>query len=240
MVAIALILTIIAFLALDYFVFQRVESGEARRPVPLAGIPAPIRAGEMADLDVLPANVFLGPGHVWVRLERSGSIRVGADGLACALLGSPDRVELAPAGRKVRRGEPLATLQSGERSLRLLAPAEGVVARVNPRLALTPQSAEREPYDAGWLCELWPSRLAEALKGMRAAEEATAWMRTELGELRAVVTGLTSPRGNVRLEAMADGGLPIRALAQRIDDREWHVLRIRFFEGQFSKGPSLD
>jgi len=239
MVAIALFLTIIAFLALDYFVLQRVESRETRRPAPLAGIPAPFRAGELADLDVLPANIFLGPGHVWVRLDRSGSIRVGADGLACALLGSPDRVELAPAGRKVRRGDPLATLQSGERALRLLAPADGVVARINPRLALMPQFAGREPYDAGWLCELWPSRLAEALKGMRAAEQATAWMHTELGELRDVVTGLTSRRGHA-LEAMADGGLPIRALAQRIDDHEWHALRVRFFEGRLSKGLSLE
>ena len=239
MVAIGLVLTIVAFLALDYFVFQRVKSRETRRAAPLAGVPAPLRAGEMADLDVLPANVFLGPGHVWVRLERSGSIRVGADGLACALLGIPDRVELAPAGRKVQRGDPLATMQSGERTLRLLAPADGVVARINPRLALMPQSAEREPYDAGWLCELWPSRLAEALKGMRAAEEATAWMRTELGELRDVVTGWTSRRGRV-LGAMADGGFPIRALAQRIDEREWHALRVRFFEGRFSSGLSLE
>ena len=239
MVAIGLLLTIIAFLALDYFVFQRVESGGTRRPAGLAGIPAPLRAGEVTDLDVFPANVFLGPGHVWVRLERSGSIRVGADGLACALLGTPDRVELAPAGRRVRRGDPLATLQSGQRALRLLAPSDGVVARINPRLALKPSSAEREPYDAGWLCELWPSRLAEALKGMRAAEEATAWMRAELRELRDVVTGWANRRPH-GLAAMADGGLPIRALAQRIDDREWHALKVRFFEGRFSKGPSLE
>jgi glycine cleavage system H protein len=239
MVAIGLLLTIIAFLALDYFVFQRVESGETRRPAGIAGIPAPVRVGEGADLDLLPANVFLGPGHVWVRLERSGSIRVGADGLACALLGSPDRVEVTPAGRTVQRGDQVAVLQSGERTLRLLAPTDGVVSRVNPRLAVKPSYAGKEPYDAGWLCELRPSRLAGALKGMRAAEEATAWMRAELGELRDVVTGWANRR-RPGLEAMADGGLPIRALAQRLDDREWHMLRARFFEGRLSKGPSLD
>ncbi|MCP4574539.1 MAG: hypothetical protein GY838_19485 [bacterium] len=178
--------------------------------------------------DQVPAGVFLGPGHAWLRLEGSGSVRIGAGGLPIELLGGLDRAELKPPGTEVKRGEPVAVLRRGERTLTLASPVSGTIAHVNPEVEADPQRVAQDPFAGGWLFKVLPRGLDGAVKQMFVAEEAVAWMRLELQRLRDAVTGLSTTLSPMPA-TLPDGGLPVAGLAASIPDEAWAELSAQFF-----------
>ncbi len=195
-------------------------------------------------LGQLPAGLFLAPGHDWLQVEQSGSVRLGTDRLALALLGGVDRLELLPAGSVVHPGDPLATLHFGERSIVLRAPIEGVIDEVNTLVGADPQRLARDPFEEGWLYRLHARSLAEALRGMKVAEEAAAWMGSEVARIRDFATGL-GQGGRVAATfrpgaagATSSGGAPTAetspamiplGLAKQLPARDWKRLVDRFY-----------
>jgi glycine cleavage system H lipoate-binding protein len=230
MVALFVLLTIITLLTIDYFV-QRAELKKAKATAAAAQwVPAhaaqaagaPARRSPIP-IDRIPSGVFVDPGHVWVQLDPSGALRLGADMIPAALLGRPDRIELKAEGSQVRRGDAIATLIRGARSLTLRTPVDGVVTRVNPVAQATPECLQDDPYGQGWLLWLAPSNLSAALKRMFVAEEATAWARGQLQRLRDFVA---AGPADARLvgATLQDGGAPIEGLTDHLDDARWKQL----------------
>lgn len=108
------------------------------------------RAGEL----MLTARVA--PGHTWLEPRRDGSLTVGLDEIATAILPSATAVDLPKPGMIVHKGDPIAVVHAGKRAVRIPAPADGVVERVNGRLRRNPSLVKEEPYRRGWLFALTP------------------------------------------------------------------------------------
>lgn len=227
MVAILVLLTVIVFLTADYFV-QRSALRKALAEGKTAALPRRVTVRAPAELGQVPGGVFLGPGHAWVTLDPAGAVRVGTDRLATTLLGGVDRLETVPAGTHVHRGERLALLTKGERSVELRSPVDGLVTATNPELPVRPERLARHPFDS-WLVTLAPEALAPALKRLFIAEEARAFMRRELSRLRDGLLMLTA-----RLEpapvTLPDGGLPVAGIAAELPEEAWHELAESFFD----------
>jgi len=213
MVVLLVLFTILTFLTVDYFV-QR----SARRRTVDEGVlerrPTPALAyGTLRP----PADVFLSPGHAWLRLEPAGTVRVGADRLAPALLGGIARSDIRPRGTRVHRGEPIATLERDGRSVTLRSPVDGIVSEVNSEAVRSPGVLGEDPYGDGWIARLEPIGLEKALGGLRVAREAAAWMRDELRRLRDLLF-----EGSPQLAAtLPDGGFPVDGVAHRLDAMTW-------------------
>lgn len=135
MVALFVILTVIAFIAIDALV-QRAEAREQRR-AQLPALTSRERRGSVLALEgvSVPQGMFFDVGHTWVDLDSSGRVRVGVDDFAQRAIGRIDAVEMLEVGRPVRRGETLFVVRQGERTAAFVAPVDGVVAAVNERLA---------------------------------------------------------------------------------------------------------
>jgi glycine cleavage system H protein len=227
MVALFVLFTIIAFLTIDYFV-QRTELNKAKATAAAAQwVPAeaaaPLALRSPIPIDRIPSGVFVDAGHVWVQLEPSGALRVGADMIPATLLGRPDRIELKAEGTQVRRGDVIATLIRGARSLTLRTPVDGVVTRVNPVAQANPERLQDDPYGQGWLLWLAPRDLGASLKRMFVAEEATAWAREQLHKLRDFVAAGSADSQLVGA-TLQDGGAPIEGLSDHLDDARWKQL----------------
>jgi glycine cleavage system H protein len=230
MVALFVLLTIIALLTIDYVV-QRAElkkakdTAEVAQWVPAHTAPAAGTAAMRSPvpIDRIPSGVFVDPGHVWVQLEPSGALRMGADMIPAALLGRPDRIDLEREGTQVRRGDRIATLSRGARSLTLRAPLDGIVTRVNAEALASPGRLQDDPYGQGWLLWLAPRDLAPALKRMFIAEEATAWAREQIQRLRDFMSAGSADSQLVGA-TLQDGGAPIEGLADHLDDARWQQL----------------
>ncbi|MBZ5638757.1 MAG: glycine cleavage system protein H [Acidobacteriia bacterium] len=226
MVALFVLLTIIALLTIDYFV-QRSDLRKAGATVRPAGTEsaqlAPAVARSPIRIDKVPAGVFVDPGHVWVQLEPTGTLRMGADSIPAALLGRPDRIDLEHEGTQLRRGDRIATLSRGTRSLTLRAPVDGIVTRVNAEAQASPARVQDDPFGQGWLLGLAPRDLAPALKRMFVAEEATVWAREQLQKLRDFMSA-GSANSQLVGATLQDGGAPVEGLADHLDDTRWKQL----------------
>lgn len=232
MVALFVLLTIIVLLTIDYFV-QRAELSKipASQLAAARAAALPQPAWLNTPVDRVPLGVFLDPGHVWLQLDTSGAVRLGSDMFPMAALGRVDKVEVKPVGSVVRRGDAVASLTRGRRTLSLRAPVDGVVTRVNEEAGRDPSRLEQDPFGQGWLLWLSPKNLAPSLKTMRVAEEAGAWLREQLQRLRDFVATGAVPN-QLAGATLQDGGLPIDGVANHLDDDRWKLLVDEFFNPQ--------
>ncbi len=232
MVVLLVLFLIISFLTIDYFV-QRAErraavvatpartaKGRARRKGRKQALPG-------ADPAALPGGVFVAPGHVWMKVEPSGSVVIGVDRLLLSFLGDVDCLYALPEGSVLREGGPLMMLRRGHRALKIRSPIAGAVASVNHPARRSPGRIATDPFGKGWIYRVSPAGLADSLKKTVVAEHAAHWMRRELVRLRDM---LQAAAGDVAAGAsLADGGLPAEELREAIGDREWEQLVDTFF-----------
>ncbi|HET8540226.1 MAG TPA: glycine cleavage system protein H [Anaeromyxobacter sp.] len=106
--------------------------------------------------DELTLDARISPNHTWLEPRRRGTVTVGVDEIASAILPSATAVDLPRAGMVVHKGDPIAVIHAGRRAVRIPAPADGVVARVNGRLRRNPALVKEQPYRSGWLFEVAP------------------------------------------------------------------------------------
>jgi glycine cleavage system H protein len=152
--------------------------------------------------------LYYAPRHVWLA-ARGSSMRLGLDPMAARVLVDAERVELPEVGSRLAAGAPLARITAGGRRVTVPTPIEGVVTDANATLASSPALAVRQPYAGGWLVELKPA--TQAYEAFPRASRALAWFKDEASRL-------TFALEHAHGYAAADGGVPIHADHQRLDD----------------------
>lgn len=164
-------------------------------------------------------GVAYAPGHTWLRPRRGGALEIGLDDLAQRLLPSVTAAELPRPGTRVERGQVLATLHGGGRTVTIPSPVTGTVAGVNASVLRDPALVKRDGYGKGWLVALTPEDAAwEALPRDDAAE---AFLRDEAGRFGRFL--------EERLEfAAADGGELVSPAPWLVGEEGWKALTSAF------------
>jgi glycine cleavage system H protein len=98
----------------------------------------------------VPDTLKYTASHQWIRAEADGTVTVGITEYAQEQLGDVVFVQQPQAGRKVRRGEHCAVVESVKAASDIPAPVSGEIVAVNPAVADAPQKLNEEPY-AAWL-----------------------------------------------------------------------------------------
>jgi glycine cleavage system H protein len=88
--------------------------------------------------------------HQWVKLEADGTVAVGITDHAQEQLGDVVFVQLPEVGRKVKRGESCALIESVKAASDIPAPISGEILAVNQAVADAPEKLNQAPY-ASWL-----------------------------------------------------------------------------------------
>jgi glycine cleavage system H protein len=106
------------------------------------------------------SNLKYTKSHEWVRLEDDGTATIGITQHAQELLGDMVFVETPNVGRKLKRGEECAVVESVKAAADVYAPISGEVIAVNPELESTPEKINQDAYSA-WLFKLKPENASE-------------------------------------------------------------------------------
>lgn len=120
--------------------------------------------------------------QTWARLQADGRAVLGITALGLRASGDIYMCRPKAAGSAIEQGRSMAVVELAKSIVAVKSPLSGAVLRVNDALASTPELIERDPYGAGWLIELRPSRLdAErevlvAGAAIRPAMEHYAWL----------------------------------------------------------------
>jgi glycine cleavage system H protein len=96
---------------------------------------------------VTPKQLKYAKTHEWARAEGELAF-VGITDYAQESLGDIVYVESPEAGRKVKQGEEVATIESVKAASPIYAPVSGTIERLNPDLEKKPELINQKPYEA--------------------------------------------------------------------------------------------
>ena len=91
--------------------------------------------------------------HEWIELDgQTGT--VGITDYAQAQLGDVVFVEVPSIGRKVKKGEETAVVESVKAASEVYSPVTGTVVAANEPLADSPITVNEDPEGAAWFCKI--------------------------------------------------------------------------------------
>lgn len=91
--------------------------------------------------------------HEYLRVDGDIAV-VGVTDYAQSQLGDIVFVELPPAGKKIEKGQALATIESVKAASEVFAPVSGEVVEVNAALENAPARVNEDPQGEGWFVKL--------------------------------------------------------------------------------------
>lgn len=98
--------------------------------------------------------------HEWISV--AGKVAtLGITDYAQAQLGDVVFVEVPAVGRKVKKGEETAVVESVKAASEVYSPVTGTVVETNDPLANSPITVNEDPEGAGWFCRIEISDPAE-------------------------------------------------------------------------------
>ncbi|MEO6159029.1 MAG: glycine cleavage system protein GcvH [Ilumatobacteraceae bacterium] len=101
----------------------------------------------------IPADLRYSSDHEWIAVNGNRA-RIGITDYAQDALGDVVFVQVPERGSVVHAGDSIGEVESTKSVSDLYAPVSGTVVEVNEELAGSPDSLNKDPYGAGWVCEI--------------------------------------------------------------------------------------
>jgi glycine cleavage system H protein len=105
-------------------------------------------------------NLLYSKDHEWVRRE-GDAVVVGVTDYAQHELGDVVFVDLPAAGKALKKGDPVANIESVKAVSDVYSPVSGAVLAANARLSDNPELVNQDPFGEGWILRVKPSDPAE-------------------------------------------------------------------------------
>jgi len=163
--------------------------------------------------DETTGGIYFHPGHTWASFQPTGMAKVGIDRFLREILGGFEDVSLPSAGRSVKQGQVLLTLNKGNRQVHVVSPLDGVVCAANHRTAEEAEFSYKDDY----LLLVRPTRLKENMAQMKGYREADGWLRAEFARFRDFITFRMGNLAEVGA-TLADGGEHMEGIVEKMDE----------------------
>ena len=121
---------------------------------------------------------------LWLK-EEGGKIRLGITTLGAWAAGKIKFIRLRPAGKAVKSGRSIGTLESGKWTGAVKSPIGGTIVEANEELKGNPSLLNEDPYGKGWIVLLEPDNIAE-FEGLVGGDAIQAWAETEVAAKKAM------------------------------------------------------
>lgn len=118
----------------------------------------------------IPEDLKYTEEHEWVRVLDDHRVEVGITDFAQSELSDIVYVELPEVGKKVRKGEVIATVEAVKTVAEVYSPVSGKVVEVNSALEDAPETINQDPYGKGWMVRIELSDPGE-LEGLLTPEQ---------------------------------------------------------------------
>lgn len=201
-----------------------------KMPVAAKKVKAMAGALSLGSLTV-PQGLFYNTDHTWAFLNTKGLARVGIDDFLRKAVGEVEVNPQVSAGQTVKKGELMAQLICGDKTLNVFAPVSGKVTQHNA-FAHIP-SDQGNPYKNAWLMELKPENWLAETKSFVFAEKAHEWMKSEIERFRDFVS-LTAQKYSPEsaMVTLQDGGEPREQIMREMPDEAWDEFQDAFLKAQ--------
>lgn len=107
-----------------------------------------------------PENLKYTKDHEWLKVEGDTGT-IGITEYAQGELGDVVFVELPAVGKMLKQHDSFGTIEAVKAVSDLYAPVSGSVAEINKELEKTPETVNKDPYNAGWMVKIKLSNASE-------------------------------------------------------------------------------
>jgi glycine cleavage system H protein len=111
---------------------------------------------------LIPNDLSYTAQHEWVKIT-DGVARIGITDYAQDALGDVVFVGVPSLGSSVVAEQSFTEVESTKSVSDIYAPVSGTVTAVNDALATQPELLNKDPYGAGWICEITIAGVAPVL-----------------------------------------------------------------------------
>ena len=101
----------------------------------------------------IPVDLLYTKTHQWLKKE-DGIAVIGITDYAQKELGTLTWVEFPEPGKKIKKEQPAASVESIKAVSDVMSPISGTVLEVNSKLENNPEICNRDPYNEGWLIKM--------------------------------------------------------------------------------------
>jgi len=132
---------------------------------------------------VIPKDLYYDiENQVWLKVEENGTVTMGLTDVGQTRAGRLLHARIKPTGTRVKKGKPVATLESGKWAGPVPALVEGEVIEVNGKVAQDPNFINIDPYGEAWIVKLKPVDLKRDIANLVSGEEALRLMKEHIKE----------------------------------------------------------
>jgi glycine cleavage system H lipoate-binding protein len=163
---------------------------------------------------------YLHRGHAWAVVENENRVRVGLDDFSQKVLGRADKFTFPEVGKVYRQDHIFMALVRQKRLASFLAPVDGTIEAINPKVRQRPSLVHDDPYGEGWLFLVNPINLRSNLDNLAFGEGNAAWIELEAHRL----LNLLGPSST-----LPDGGSIIDDVYGHYPQLNWQVLQRELF-----------
>lgn len=107
-----------------------------------------------------PEELLYDRDHGWAK-DDGDTVLVGVSDFFQKTAGEIIFIEIPLEGRKVEKGQPYSSIESGKWVGRLKAPVSGEIVAVNNELTDFPYLLNESPYEEGWVIKIKPQDKSE-------------------------------------------------------------------------------
>jgi glycine cleavage system H protein len=115
-----------------------------------------------------PDELYYTKEHVWARVEGT-LVTIGLTQFGQELAGQIVYVEVPRVGRKVAKGEPFMSMESGKWVGRVKSPVGGAISAANEEIEWESTLVNQDPYGKGWLAKIEATNLGDLDELIRAS-----------------------------------------------------------------------
>ncbi len=128
-----------------------------------------------------PDDMFFTDDQIWCKKE-NGKVKLGLTSFGADLAGKIKFVRLRPAGKVVKAGKSIGTMESGKWTGPIKTPFAGTLTEVNEGLKENPGLLNDDPYGAGWIAVLEPTDYDTDIADLQGADGLEAWAGKQIAE----------------------------------------------------------
>ncbi|UCE11584.1 MAG: glycine cleavage system protein H [Candidatus Thorarchaeota archaeon] len=128
-----------------------------------------------------PDDLLYTDDQIWVKKE-DGKVRIGLTAFGADLAGKIKFVRLRPAGKDVKAGKSIGTMESGKWTGPIKTPFAGVLAEVNDELKNNPGLLNDDPFGAGWIAVVEPENYDGDAAELQGAAGLEGWIKAQIAE----------------------------------------------------------
>lgn len=132
---------------------------------------------------MLPEDLYYSVAdNVWAKVLDDGTVRVGMTDIAQTMAGAIIHCRPQKAGKEVKKGRSLATVESGKWVGPVKSPLNGTVVEANAQVEADPGLLNKSPYKEGWIVRIQPSAFEEEKGGLLPAAAAVERFKVFMAE----------------------------------------------------------